>query len=134
MNTIEFRLVPGDHGRREDAVGILIDGVSLRDHARAVEQTFADGDGHPDLAGDYAPLMLSEINRSTSHFLGEPELSWFDDGDTVLLGCPCGEWGCWPLTARVMARGDTGVERIQDGPPAVGPVDVGAVRVRSPAV
>jgi hypothetical protein len=28
-------------------------------------------------------------------------LSWFEDGDTVLLGCECGEWGCWPLTARV---------------------------------
>ncbi|HEY1095136.1 MAG TPA: hypothetical protein VGE61_10565 [Glycomyces sp.] len=23
------------------------------------------------------------------------------DGDTVLLGCDCGDWGCWPLLAQV---------------------------------
>lgn len=27
--------------------------------------------------------------------------SWFEDGDTVLRCCECGEWGCWPLTTTV---------------------------------
>lgn len=55
----------------------------------------------PYLAGDYEPLALCDIGSDRTHFLGHPVATWFEDGDTVLLGCPCGEWGCWPLTVRV---------------------------------
>ena len=34
------------------------------------------------------------------HLLGTPVLE-SDDGLVVLLGCECGEWGCWPLSARI---------------------------------
>ncbi len=47
-----------------------------------------------------------QVRGSARHFLGEPMASWFEDGDTVLMGCSCGEWDCWPLTARVLAGGD----------------------------
>jgi hypothetical protein len=41
------------------------------------------------------------------HFLGEPVETRFGDGDTALLGCLCGDPGCWPLTARVTVSATT---------------------------
>ncbi|WP_409466975.1 hypothetical protein [Amycolatopsis sp. GA6-003] len=29
-----------------------------------------------------------------------------EDGKTTLLACACGDWGCWPLLARVTVTGD----------------------------
>ena len=61
----------------------------------------ATADGQSDLAGSYASLTLEAIGSDLNHFRGTPVASWFGDGDTVLLGCECGEWGCWPLTTSV---------------------------------
>jgi hypothetical protein len=65
----------------------------------------AEADGDEDEApssGGYAGLdSLDGVFWPSLHFLGKPKLSYFGDGDTVLLGCPCGLWGCWPLSARV---------------------------------
>ena len=81
-----------------------INGRSLIDLAREVETPSAAQEGKPELAGSYDGLMADErIAWPSAHFLGEPVLSWFGDGDTVLLGCECGEWGCWPLTTQVTA-------------------------------
>lgn len=86
------------------AVGIAIDvdGVPLRELARVVEEPHAADDGTPALAGGYAPLLLDDADLAV-HYTGRPAASWFGDGDTVLLGCVCGDWGCWPLTASVDA-------------------------------
>lgn len=100
MDSIEFRVTDQEYGTgRHRGVLPVIDGVSLVVLARRVEEPAADAEGHPDLAGSYAPLVSEGLPRE--HFLGRPYLSWFDDGDTVLLGCTCGDWGCWPLTAMV---------------------------------
>ncbi|WP_387971248.1 hypothetical protein [Glycomyces rhizosphaerae] len=83
-------------------VGIWVDGVRLEELARPVELPFAEVEGKPDLAGSYEGLAAGDdILWPSRHFLGEPSLSNFDDGDTVLLGCTCGDWGCWPLVADV---------------------------------
>lgn len=60
-----------------------------------------EAEGNESLAGSYSPLTLADIRGDSQHFLGRPKASWFEDGDTVLLGCDCGEWGCWPLTTMV---------------------------------
>ena len=102
MHTVEFRIE-----REEFPAGVssvvnpYVDGVRLQDLIRPVEQPFADREGKPDLAGAYAGLPGSTIPWPTRHLLGDPLLSWYDDGDTVLLGCECGDPGCWPLTAHV---------------------------------
>jgi len=70
-------------------VAILVNGRGLEDLARAVEQTFADAEGNPDLAGSYAGLSPELVTAGSRHFLGVPQEVWFDDGDTVLLGCIC---------------------------------------------
>src|SRR5687767_544224 len=60
--------------------------------SRAAEAPSAERDGQPQLAGAYAGLW--------------PEL-WADlpeqygDGRAAVLGCECGEPGCWPLRARI---------------------------------
>ena len=41
---------------------------------------------------DFGPLDL--------HFLGASRHR--EAGKVPLLGCSCGEWGCWPLLARVI--------------------------------
>ena len=102
MNCVAFRVTEEDYGTgRHRGVLPVIDGVPLVELARRVEEPAASAEGHPDLAGSYAPLLSEGLPMK--HFLGRPSLSWFDDGDTVLLGCSCGDWGCWPLTATVHA-------------------------------
>lgn len=102
MLTIEFRVEPEELGVGvRDVLAVYVDGVRLQELVRPVERPFADREGKPDLAGRYAGLADRAVRWPSPHFLGEPILSWFGDGDTVLLGCICGEAGCWPLTARV---------------------------------
>jgi len=80
----------------------IVNGVELRELAAEAEGPAAAAEGQTALAGSYAGLHDSDdLLWPSRHFLGQPHLEWFGDGDTVLLGCTCGEWGCWPLTARV---------------------------------
>lgn len=108
MDTVAFEIVPIRHGPYTyEAIRILVNGKRLEELARAVELPFAAAEKHPDLAGDYAPLVLTDISSDPDHFLGTPVASWFEEGDTVLLGCPCGEWGCWPLTVQIEIKEST---------------------------
>lgn len=93
----------GSHASR--TVRIVVNGTPLVDHAKSVEAPFANAEGKPNLAGDYAPLLVEDF-RSRQGLLGNPVSTWFEDGDTVLMGCPCGEWGCWPLTAMIDVKDD----------------------------
>lgn len=100
---VEFRI---EHERPADGdlvptVMPYAGGRSLREHARRVELPQARRDGNAALAGKYLGLHAERVRWPGRHFLGEPAESWFGDGDTILLGCVCGDWGCWPLTARV---------------------------------
>jgi hypothetical protein len=102
VDTLELELVPfKQDGYSSSTVHIRINGEPLAQLAKVVELPFAEAENHPSLAGDYAPLALSDFRSDSRHSLGVPIASWFEDGDTVLMGCTCGEWGCWPLTAQV---------------------------------
>lgn len=98
MDTVQFAV---DDSSGITEVIISINETSLIDLARTAEQPWADREGKPDLAGSYMGLGPWAIGGSSIHFLGNPHAVWFDDGDTVLLGCDCGEWGCWPLVAHI---------------------------------
>ena len=109
MQRIEFRTIEQELG----IGGVLptlvphLDGVPLPDLVRKAELPFARGEGKPDLAGRYVGLSKDQVRWPSRHYLGNPVLSWFGDGDTVLLGCGCGDWGCWPFTAIVRVTADT---------------------------
>lgn len=99
MNRIEFRVEPeGLDDGIGDVVNVYVDGSRLQDLIRPYEQPFADAEGHPPLAGQYVGLVRRGL--SAGRFLGSPAAAWFGD-DSVLLGCACGEEGCWPLTAHI---------------------------------
>ncbi|MCW6003358.1 hypothetical protein K1W54_02000 [Micromonospora sp. CPCC 205371] len=108
MDRIEFRTIEQELG-----VGVLptlvphLNGVPLPDLVREVERPFARREGKPDLAGSYAGLLDERVRWPGRHYLGDPVLSWFGDGDTVLLGCVCSDWGCWPFTAMVTVEEET---------------------------
>ncbi|GAA2320835.1 hypothetical protein GCM10009853_093850 [Glycomyces scopariae] len=95
MNRVEF--LTSENGPLE----IKVDGILLQEHLRRAELPSARADGQADLAGSYAGLTRLDLIRWPSrHFLGSPALTTTGD-DTVLLGCDCGDWGCWPLSANV---------------------------------
>lgn len=101
MDSLRLELAPERFGSRvTQTVSIVINETPLVDLARVVEAPFAKAEGKPDLAGDYSPLLLEDF-RDRHGLLSRPASTWFEDGDTVLMGCPCGEWGCWPLTVMI---------------------------------
>ncbi|MCF6378994.1 hypothetical protein L2K70_15360 [Nocardioides KLBMP 9356] len=97
MDDVRFEIArPAD-----PSIEIRVNGRPLQEHAADIERDY-----DPSLAGSYAGLSPHVVG-SIHHYLGRPRASWFQDGDTVLLGCDCGEWGCWPLTAVVVVMRDT---------------------------
>jgi hypothetical protein len=103
VNTVEFRVTGDPKQRHLRVIHPYVDGVPLAELARAVERRFAEAEGDPTLAGAYVGLGCHDGDwEPARQYLGRPAVTWYDDGDTVLLACSsCGEWDCWPLTARV---------------------------------
>ncbi|MEU4197305.1 hypothetical protein AB0E69_35775 [Kribbella sp. NPDC026611] len=57
-----------------------------------------------DVVGGYAGLVLDYFDYGdlAQYLTGRPESQyWAERGALALLGCECGEMGCWPLEARV---------------------------------
>ncbi len=62
-----------------------------------------------DVPGAYAGLVLDHFNVGdlTAYFAGQPHSAyWSSKGVIALLGCDCGEVGCWPLEAQVLIEND----------------------------
>jgi hypothetical protein len=108
VDIVEFRLDRESLGGRGPfrVINLFVNGTRLQDLVRSVEQPYAKADGNAGLAGNYAGLAVGPT-LPASHYLGEPVETWFGDGDTILLGCVCGDPGCWPLTARVTVSEST---------------------------
>lgn len=106
MNRLSFALTPFEYERwRTVAVVPLVDSAGLTEliARREAERGY-------DSTGAYAGLVpeffrFGELRR---YFLGEGAgEDWFDaPGKIALLGCECGEVGCWPLAARVSVSAD----------------------------
>lgn len=87
----------------EPVVVPSVDGRSLVDLVSAHEAA----SGY-DPAGAYAGLHLERFRFGdlVPYFLGAGSTQWPRPGHLWLLGCDCGEVGCWPLEARVTVDGD----------------------------
>lgn len=108
MDVVEFRVEPESlaGGDPVPTVTPVVNGRRLQDHVRPLQLPHAEAEGRPQLAGRYAGLAIWS-RLSASHYLGAPTETWFGDGDTILLGCVCGDAGCWPLTADVQVTSAT---------------------------
>jgi hypothetical protein len=100
VNEIRFQIsrpIPFD---RTSGVRVLIDDVDLVELVREWEVGLAEAEGSPGLAGSYAGLHPGNVNDpERCGFLGNK--AWDSMGRVAVLGCECGESGCWPLLCRV---------------------------------
>ncbi len=120
----EFRLEVrrekwGEH--EHDVLRILINGEDLVQIAEKTEAPFAEREGHPNIAGAYAPLLAKSFLPPSKHFLGIPEGYTEYNGKVALLACDtCGLVDCWPLIAKITVQKDTvvwsGFEQPYRGP------------------
>lgn len=81
-----------------------IDNVSLVDLVSGFEHAA----GY-DVPGEYAGIVLDhfEFGDLNAYLMGRPDTAyWTKRGPIVLLGCDCGELGCWPLETRVLVDDD----------------------------
>lgn len=105
MNTIAFRLQPRKDRPEAQCVHILVDGRDLLQWLAAIELPSATAEGHPEIAGAYDGLAAdARVLPPSEHFLGRGVREMYSaHGKVQLLGCECGESGCWPFLARVVA-------------------------------
>lgn len=119
MDVVEFRV-------RNETLGVgdvntvtpYVNGTSLIELARRVELGPATEQGEPDRAGAYVGLTIgvTQLVDWEHWYLNDQPQSWFGDGDSCLLGCPCGDTGCWPLTAKItMANNQITWSRFRTG-------------------
>lgn len=84
----------------------VVDGISLPEIVTAFER-----EQHFDPAGGYGGLIPEwfKYGALDRYLLGDFERdSYFARMNRVyLLGCQCGEVGCWPLLARIRAEGES---------------------------
>ncbi|WP_198303494.1 hypothetical protein [Cellulomonas sp. PSBB021] len=75
-----------------------IDGASLIDMVRAFEQVRGFTP-----AGGYAGIIPAhfQFGDLADYYLGTASRLWPRDGHLWVLGCDCGEVGCWPLEAEI---------------------------------
>lgn len=101
MNSIEFLVRPKTNLSDSDVLEIvpLIDGANLVDLVAQFET-----EREFDVAGEYGGLVPQWFNYGPllDYYLGGAGHGyWGEIGKIALLGCQCGEVGCWPFYARV---------------------------------
>ena len=82
----------------------VVDDVSLVDLVAGYEHAAGF-----DVPGQYAGLVVDhfKIGDPVAYLLGEPVAAYRAEGGVIaLLGCDCGELGCWPLESRVVVGND----------------------------
>ncbi|MFM7444427.1 MAG: hypothetical protein ACKO2N_11030 [Tabrizicola sp.] len=85
-------------------------------HPRVNETLFAElvrsfeASAAYDPAGGYAGIVPSYFNYGDlrDYWLGAhpDESNWSSSGSQYLLGCECGEAGCWPLDGHIEVQGE----------------------------
>lgn len=90
-----------DPGYEAQQLVPYVDGAQLTELVTVFEAS-----QHFDVVWKYAGLILGHFDfGDLSRYLhGEPR-SWPGNGLVALLGCECGELGCWPLLAQVQVVG-----------------------------
>lgn len=97
----ELRFVVADHGGSVELVP-AVDGTPF---TQLVEDYESAHGMTP--SGGYAGLIPAHFNfgNLTTYYLGQNERQSFGNGRLWLLGCDCGEVGCWPLEVTITIAG-----------------------------
>ena len=105
MNEIAFVVDDLQDHRRVLTVVPYVDGIDLRVSITEYERLRAF-----DPAGGYAGIVPEFFNFGdlADYYRGATDHSyWGKIGKIAVLGCECGEVGCWPLYAQVQASEET---------------------------
>ena len=96
-SALSFEVVTVEGGAR--ALVPKIDGQSLVDLVAGYESRR----GY-EPSGGYAGIIPAHFNFGdlTLYYEAQEDQQWPSPGHAWLLGCDCGEVGCWPLTARIV--------------------------------
>ena len=96
------RFLAGPSVDLDDVIEIVpaIDGAKLTDLVHGFE-LHAGLEKRSASYGGLIPANYS-FGRLDRHYLGLSSLA----NKTPVLGCSCGEWGCWPLLVRIVATED----------------------------
>jgi hypothetical protein len=100
-NVLRFQVEPVGGAQ---ALTPYIGGASLVDLVATYES-----DHHYEPAGGYAGLITahSSFGDLSRYYEARETRQWPRPEHVWLLGCDCGEVGCWPLTARVTVTTDS---------------------------
>jgi hypothetical protein len=81
-----------------------IDGIALTEIVARFEDRFDDGP-----VGGYGGIVprYFRFGDLSKYYLGIEDKQWPAPGEVWLLGCECGEVGCWPLCARIAVTNAT---------------------------
>ncbi|WP_426624937.1 hypothetical protein ACPPVW_02290 [Leifsonia sp. McL0607] len=81
-----------------------IDGVALTEIVAKFETGFDDSP-----VGGYGGIVPQAFRFGdlSKYYLGLEEEQWPAPGEAWLLGCECGEAGCWPLQTRIAVTDTT---------------------------
>lgn len=99
---MQFELRFTDPARSTGAIVVTVNGTDFVELVGAHERPYAEAEAAPGLAGQYRGLAPDRVVPPSRHFLGEPSWDLYRYGDRIqVLGCECGEPGCWPLVCRI---------------------------------
>ncbi len=102
LAVVEFRVTIDPAGPAEFQP--FVDGTALVDRVA----TYESEQGYKPVGG-YVGLVPAHftVGDLAAYLRGEPAGAWPKRGRCWLLGCACGEAGCWPLEAGVVATTQT---------------------------
>lgn len=105
VRRVRFDVRPwGDRSDRTRELLPFVDNVSLVELVSGYEHAAGF-----DVPGAYAGLVLNHFKFGdlTAYLTGRPDSAYrAKRGVIALLGCDCGEVGCWPLEAHVLIGND----------------------------
>jgi len=98
--TISFAVEPLSHDESVRSIVPVVNGVHLTTLAAEFERT----QHYDDPSGGYAGLVPEyfKFGPLDRYFMGARVDSFFTGRRYYLLGCECGEVGCWPLEACIL--------------------------------
>lgn len=96
---LSFAVEPLSSNEPVRSIVPIVNGVRLTILAEEFERAH-----RYDPAGGYAGIVPQHFNFGPldRYFMAEAAGSILKDGRCYLLGCECGEVGCWPLEARIV--------------------------------
>jgi hypothetical protein len=103
MNTIQFK-VEKSQELEHHVLNIYLNNVNLIEFIKQYEVQF-----EPKIAGGYEGLNTNYLDNLYEHLYGNlDENDLFNyNGKTQVLGCNCGESGCWPLLVKITVNDET---------------------------